>query len=77
VTNKKPTGGARPRAGRPKAFRRVLSFRVDESLYARVAELAKIRETSISDLAEEMFIKGAKGILKQAQKEGVPEPGQP
>jgi hypothetical protein len=55
----------------------VLSFRVDESLYARIAELAKIRETSISDLAEEMFIKGAKGILKQAQKEGVTEPGQP
>lgn len=71
MINKKPTGGARPRAGRPKAFRRVLSFRIDESLYARIAELAKKREKTLSELAEEIFIKGAKGILKQVEKDGI------
>jgi hypothetical protein len=62
VSQKKPTGGARPGAGRPKTNRRVISARVDDSLYDRIQKLAKKRKKTLSDCVEALLIKCMEGI---------------
>jgi hypothetical protein len=57
VSEKKPTGGARRGAGRPKTDRRVISARVDGSLYERIQKLAKKSRKTLSDCVEGLLIK--------------------
>jgi predicted HicB family RNase H-like nuclease len=52
VAQKKPTGGGRPGAGRPRVNRRAISARVSNKLYARLQQQAKKQETTLSNLIE-------------------------
>jgi predicted HicB family RNase H-like nuclease len=60
--SKKKHGGARRDAGRKPVDRRVLSIRIDNTLYDMLTQHAAARDIKVSQLAEQLLIKSAEHL---------------